>query len=383
MILFNKCQLRQSIIDVFAGMRRPFAVLLNALENGPETMPTYQSAPQLEPGLSEFTGVLVVNLGTPDAPTTGAVRRFLRQFLSDPHVIQYPRLPWWLILNLVILLIRPSRSAAAYRKIWTDQGSPLLIHSEAIVNGLRESMVSATSAPVHLELAMTYGQPSIASAIDKLLAKGVRRIITLPLYPQYSGTTTAAVVDAVTLELKRQSPATLSRFIDSYHDAPGYIAALAASVREYWDQNGRGEKLLLSFHGVPKSTLENGDPYQLQCRETARLLADNLDLDDDDCLLSFQSRVGREDWLAPYTDETVRELGRKGLARIDVVCPGFSTDCLETLEEIAMQNAAFFSEAGGGSLRYIPALNARDDHVQFFAELIQQQIARWSVEVAA
>jgi len=346
-------------------------------------MPTYRSTPQLEPGLPESTGVLVINLGTPDAPTTGAVRRFLRQFLSDPHVIQYPRLPWWLILNLVILLIRPSRSAAAYRKIWTEQGSPLMIHSEAIANKLRKRLAPAADGAVHLELAMTYGEPNIAGAIDRLLAQGVSRIVTLPLYPQYSGTTTAAVIDAVTVELERRSPTPESYFIDSYHDAPGYIDALAASVREFWAQNGRGEKLLLSFHGVPKSTLLNGDPYQLQCQETARLLADKLELDDDDCLLSFQSRVGREEWLAPYTDETVRELGKQGKKRIDVVCPGFSTDCLETLEEIAMQNAEFFIAAGGEPLRYIAALNARDDHVQFFAHLIQQRVKRGSIGAAA
>jgi protoporphyrin/coproporphyrin ferrochelatase len=348
-----------------------------------ETMPTYRSTPQLEPGLPESTGVLVINLGTPDAPTTGAVRRFLRQFLSDPHVIQYPRVLWWLILNLVILVIRPSRSAAAYRKIWAEKGSPLLVHSEAITNKLRECMVSADAAPVHVELAMTYGEPSIAKALDKLFAKGVSRIVTLPLYPQYSRTTTAAAIDAVASELKRQGQEPASRSIDSYHDAPGYISALAASVREYWVQNGRGEILLLSFHGVPKSTLLDGDPYQRQCQETASLLADQLELDDDDWLLSFQSRVGREEWLAPYTDETVRELGGQGLALIDVVCPGFSTDCLETLEEIAMQNAGFFKDAGGESLRYIPALNARDDHVRFLADLLQQRIKCWSVGAAA
>ena len=346
-------------------------------------MPTYRSTPQLEPGLPESTGVLVVNLGTPDAPTTGAVRRFLRQFLSDPHVIQYPRLLWWLILNFVILLIRPSHSAAAYRKIWTEQGSPLMVHSEAIANKVRASMVLAENGPVHLELAMTYGEPSIAGAIDKLLAKGVSRIVTLPLYPQYSGTTTAAVTDVVALELKRRGQTRESRFIYSYHDASGYIDALAASVREHWAQNGRSEKLLLSFHGVPKSTLANGDPYLLQCQETARLLADELELHDDDWLLSFQSRVGREEWLSPYTDETVRELGKQGVMRIDVVCPGFSTDCLETLEEIAMQNAAFFIDAGGESLHYIAALNARDDHVQFLVDLIQQKIKNWSIEAVA
>jgi len=337
-------------------------------------MPTYQPAPQCQQEPPESTGVLVVNLGTPDAPTTGAVRRFLRQFLWDPHVVRYPRIPWWLILNLIILVIRPSRSAAAYRKIWTEQGSPLFFHSAAIVSKLREHMSSVGAGPVHLELAMTYGKPSIPEAIRKLRAKGVRRLITLPLFPQYSSTTTAAVTDAVSSELKRLSFPVDSHQINDYHDAPGYIDALAASVREDWEHNGRGEKLLLSFHGVPKSTLRDGDPYQRHCLETARLLAGELALKDDDWILSFQSRVGREEWLAPYTDATVRELGRQGLMRVDVVCPGFSTDCLETLEEIAMQNAAFFSGAGGGSLHYIPALNARNDHVQFFAALLQQTI---------
>ena len=337
--------------------------------------------PEFQHGLPDSTGILVVNLGTPGAPTAGAVRRFLRQFLSDPRVVEYPRLIWWLILNLVILLIRPSRSAAAYRKIWTEQGSPLLIHSEGIANKLRAQMASGPDDTVHVELAMTYGEPSVSSAIEKLLRKGVRRIVTLPLYPQYSGTTTAAVFDAVAREFGQLRWLPESRFINDYHDVPAYIDALAASVREYWAQHGRGEKLVMSFHGVPKSTLRNGDPYHCQCQKTGRMLAESLGLKDDDWMLTFQSRVGREEWLSPYTDTTITKLGEQGLSRIDVVCPGFSTDCLETLEEIAMQNATFFSEAGGGSLHYVPALNARDDHVRFLAELVQQHLAGWSSTV--
>lgn len=344
------------------------------------TMPSYRSTPDFEHGLPESTGILVVNLGTPDEATTGAVRRFLRPFLSDPRVVEYPRLLWWLILNLVILVIRPSRSAAAYRKIWTEKGSPLLVHSQEIANKLGSKMASHPHGPVHVELAMTYGEPTIARAIEKLLAKGARRVVTLPLYPQYSGTTTAAVFDAVAKEFGQLRWIPEFRFINNYHDAPGYIDALAASVREHWTENGRGEKLLMSFHGVPKSTLVNGDPYHCQCQKTARMLAGNLQLNDDDWLISFQSRVGREEWLTPYTDESIKELGRQGLTRIDVVCPGFSTDCLETLEEIAMQNAGFFRDAGGESLRYIPALNARDDHVQLLAELVGQHIEHWSSE---
>lgn len=344
-------------------------------------MPTYQTTPQFEHGLPESTGVLVVNLGTPEAPTAGAVRRFLRKFLWDPRVVEYPRVLWWLILNLVILVIRPSRSAEAYRKIWTDQGSPLLIHSRAIAAKLADHLRTASAMPVKVELAMTYGQPSISAAVERLVEGGARRIITLPLYPQYSSTTTAAVFDGLVQTLQKQRWIPESRFINNYHDAPGYIDSLAASIRENWNQNGRGNKLLMSFHGIPESSLTKGDPYHCQCQKTARLLADALDLQDEDWIISFQSRVGREAWLSPYTEDTVKALGGQGLSRLDVVCPGFSTDCLETLEEIAMQNAEFFVAAGGKSLHYIPSLNARDDHVAFLATLVSQQMTGWSSAV--
>jgi ferrochelatase len=336
-------------------------------------MSTHQSTPSFELELPVSTGVLVVNLGTPKAPTTGAVRRFLRQFLSDPRVVDSPRLLWWLILNLVILVIRPARSARAYRKIWTEQGSPLLVYSEAIANKLRERLSARGGAAEHLELAMTYGEPSIRGAIEKLVAKGVRRIITLPLYPQYSRTTTAAVSDVVERELGRLHDAPESLLINDYHDAPGYIGALAASIRDDWAKNGRGDKLLMSFHGLPKDMVRNGDPYYDQCQITGQLLADELSLDDVDWELTFQSRVGREDWLEPYTEEAVKLLGEQKLPRLDVVCPGFSTDCLETLEEIAMQNRDFFTTAGGGALHYIPALNAREDLVEFLADLVAER----------
>jgi ferrochelatase len=339
-------------------------------------MPTYKSTPDFKHGIPESIGVLVVNLGTPEAPTSGAVRRFLREFLSDPRVVEYPRLLWWLILNLIILVIRPSRSAVAYRKIWTEQGSPLMIHSRAIADRLRERLAVA-AVPTHVEIAMTYGEPSIDSAIDKLVANGARRILTVPLYPQYSGTTTAAVFDGVVRALRKHRWVPESRFINDYHDAPAYISALATSVRESWSSHGRGDKLLMSFHGVPKSTLEKGDPYHCQCQKTGRLLAEELGLAEHEWALSFQSRVGREKWLAPYTDETVVKLGAQGLARVDVICPGFSADCLETLEEIAMQNAEFFIAAGGESLRYIPALNARDDHIAFLQQLISRHVYDW------
>ena len=340
-------------------------------------MPTYQQTPRFEHGLAESIGILVVNLGTPEDATTPAVRRFLKQFLSDPRVVEYPRWLWWLILNGIILRIRPSRSAEAYRKIWTDEGSPLMLYSRAIADGIAQQIEQRMPGAAHVELAMSYGDPSIDAAIDRLLAKGARRLLVLPMYPQYSGTTTASVIDAVGRKLGKLRWVPETRFINQYHDEPGYVEALAASIREFWSEHGRGTLLLFSFHGVPKSTLLNGDPYHCQCQKTARLVAESLELGDDEWLLSFQSRVGREEWLRPYTDETVERLGKEGLDRLDVVCPGFSTDCLETLEEIAMQNAKLFSASGGNTLHYVPALNARDDHVGFLTDLVQKHLGGW------
>ena len=339
-------------------------------------MPTYQTTPQFEHGKRDTTGILVVNLGTPAAPTSGAVRRFLRQFLSDPRVVELPRALWWLILNLVILLVRPSRSAAAYQKIWTENGSPLLLYSTSLTDKIRDRLAS-NSASTDVELAMTYGDPSVDSAIDKLLARGVQRILVLPLYPQYSGTTTASVYDAVHRKLGKLRWVPEIRFINSYHDEPAYISALAASVQSHWRQHGRGDKLLMSFHGIPKKNLERGDPYFCQSQKTARLLAAALNLTDDEWIIAFQSRVGAEEWLSPYTDETVKSLANQGIKKLDVVCPGFATDCLETLEEIAMQNAEFFTAAGGESLRYIPALNDDASHVEFLAALATRHTAGW------
>ena len=340
-------------------------------------MSTFQSSPQYEHGLPESLGVLLVNLGTPDAPTPAAVRRYLREFLSDPRVVEMPRLLWWAILHGFILRVRPSRSARAYQKVWTDHGSPLLLHSQDIANAVGQQLGARISGSVTVELGMSYGDPSISAALDRLYRQGAQRIICLPLYPQYSGTTTASVFDAVTAALGRRRWVPEFRFINHYHDARGYIAAQAQNIREYWDQNGRAEKLLLSFHGLPKDVLTKGDPYHCQCLKTARLIAEALDLADDEWTLSFQSRVGRAEWVRPYTDETIAELGKSGLQRLDVVCPGFAADCLETLEEIALQYGTLFKESGGGTLNYIPALNARDDHVAFLTRLIEKHIGGW------
>lgn len=345
-------------------------------------MPTYESSPLYQHGDADSIGVLLVNLGTPDDPSTAAVRRYLAEFLWDGRVIELPRVLWWLILNGFILRFRPSRSAEAYQEIWTDDGSPLLKHCKDMAAGLRERLAASTPGPVNVALGMSYGKPSIDSALQELYDQGARRIVLLPLYPQYSGTTTASVFDAVTRSLQKRRWVPEFRFINHYHDEAGYIAALAASIREYWDQHGRGDKLMFSFHGVPKDTLLKGDPYHCHCQKTARLVAEAMGLDDDDWVLSFQSRVGRAEWLRPYTDETIEELGRQKLGRLDVVCPGFSADCLETLEEIAMQNAELFEESGGGKLHYIPCLNAREDHVDFLSQLVLQHMQGWPETMA-
>lgn len=339
-------------------------------------MPTYQSSPPYKHGLAEALGVLLVNLGTPDAPTAAAVRRYLGQFLWDPRVVEVPRPLWWFALHGVVLRFRPSRSARAYQKIWTDDGSPLLLHSKNVATGILQRLSAKMSGNILVELGMSYGKPSIPSALNTFHANGVQRIIVLPLYPQYSGTTTASVFDAVTSALGRRRWVPELRFISHYFDAPGYILALAASVRQHWNKNGRGDKLLFSFHGVPKQTLLDGDPYHCQCQKTARLVAQSLRLSNEDWTISFQSRVGRAEWLQPYTDETIADLAKAGVQNLDVICPGFSVDCLETLEEIAMQNSELFAESGG-ALRYIPALNAQDDHIEFLCHLIEKHTSGW------
>jgi len=340
-------------------------------------MPKYESSPPYEHGLPESLGVLIVNLGTPAEPTTSAVRKFLAEFLWDPRVVELPRPLWWLILHGVILRLRPPKSAAAYQKIWTDQGSPLLLHSRDIAEGIQEKLSQRLSGSINVELAMSYGEPSIETALENLHAACARRIVVLPLYPQYSSTTTATVFDAVTRALSKRRWVPEFRFISHYHDASGYVSAIATSIRDHWDLNGRGDKLLFSFHGLPEANLHEGDPYHCQCQKTARLVAAALELGPDDWQLSFQSRVGAQQWLRPYTDETVKSLGAARLGKLDVVCAGFAADCLETLEEIEMQNAKFFSDAGGGELRYIPALNARDDHISFLGRMIEKSVGGW------
>jgi ferrochelatase len=337
-------------------------------------MASYLGDPTYEHGSAAMTGALLVNLGTPDAPTPAAVRRFLAEFLWDPRVVEAPRWLWWLALHGFILRFRPARSAHAYRQIWTPQGSPLLLHTRALVERVRGNL--QRQLPASVVLGMSYGSPRIPDALEELRRAGVRRLVVLPLYPQYSCTTTASVFDRVTSQLQRWRWVPELRFIGNYHDEPAYIEAIADSIREHWRTHERGH-LLFSFHGVPRRYMEAGDPYHCQCQKTARLLAENLGLDTDAWTISFQSQVGREEWLRPYTDETLLRLAREGRRRVSVVCPGFAADCLETLEEIAIRNRALFMSNGGEVYEYIAALNANDAHAGFLADLIARHASGW------
>jgi len=315
-------------------------------------------------------GVLLCNLGTPDAPTPSALRRYLAEFLWDRRVVDLPRPLWWLILHGIILRTRPARSARAYRDIWSEEGSPLLSISRSQQCQLQQQLDAVVPGKYRVELGMRYGNPSIANALETLQQE-VEDIVVLPLYPQNSCSTTASTLDAVSDALKLRRHVPHLRFIAGYHAHPLYIKALAASVREHRDGRQAADKLLISFHGTPLRYREEGDPYYQQCQETACLLAQELGLADDEWLVSFQSRFGREEWLQPYTDETLQQLAGQGVKSVEVLCPGFSADCLETLEEIAGENREYFSKAGGEAFYYIPALNGRDDHAAMMATLVR------------
>ena len=320
--------------------------------------------------------VLVVNLGTPDEPTPGAVRRYLAEFLADPRVIELPRWLWLPLLHGVILPFRSRRSAHAYAQVWTERGSPLLSLSQNLSHGLREAL-DADARPLSVRLAMRYGNPSIRSVLRELHAEGVRRLLVLPLYPQYSATTTASVFDAVMDALKDWRWMPELRWVVDYWKEPAWLDAVAGSIRQAWQDEPAGEHLLFSFHGIPQRYFKGGDPYHCQCQGSAREVVQRLGLPRERWTLAFQSRVGREEWLRPYTDETVVALARQGVKRLDVVCPGFAVDCLETLEEIAMQNAEAFRAAGGERLRYLPALNAAPAHVAALAGAVRRATEGW------
>lgn len=320
-------------------------------------------------------GVLLVNLGTPDAPTAKALRKYLAEFLWDPRVVEIPRPLWWLILHGIILRTRPAKSAKNYASIWTDQGSPLLRHSLQQQKRLQQLL----GDNIQVALGMRYGNPSIASALEKLFAKGARKILVLPLYPQYSGATTGATFDALAKDFTHRRWLPDLRFISHYHDFEPYIDACCQAIENHWQHQRRGDKLVLSYHGVPRFYLDKGDPYFCECQKTSRLIAEKLGLDDSQYLTTFQSRFGKAEWLQPYTDKTLQHLAKEGIKSVDVFCPGFAADCLETLEEIAVENKGYFLNNGGERFHYIAALNASDNHILALKALVDQHLQGWQM----
>lgn len=338
----------------------------------------YLGQPDHDHAYPERLGILVANLGTPDAPQTREVRRYLAQFLSDPRIIEAPRWLWRIILHGIILRIRPKKSAEAYRSVWSDtDGSPLLSISKKQASALEARLQARFGDNVVVALGMRYGNPSIDKAITELEEKQVRRMLVLPMYPQYSGTTTASIFDEVTARLQRTRWIPETRFINEYVNESKYIEALADSVRRSWQENGQADLLVTSYHGIPKRYLTNGDPYHCQCHKTTRLLRDALGLAEDKVKLVFQSRVGREPWLQPYCDETMKKLPSLGVKSIDILCPGFSSDCLETVEEINEENREYFEEAGGETFNYIPCLNDSPDIIDCLADLVTRHAQGW------
>ena len=338
--------------------------------------------PDYKHGSTPRTAIVVCNLGTPDAPTTAAVRRYLAEFLSDERVVEIPRPLWLLILHGVILRVRPAKSARKYASIWTPEGSPLKVWTEKQAK-LIGGYLGERGHAVTVRYAMRYGSVSIASVLDELKAQGVTRVLILPLYPQYSATTTASVNDAVHQWAQRVRTAPELRFVNRYHDDPGYIGALAKRITDHWQSSGRPDKLVLSFHGVPKRTLTLGDPYHCECLKTARLLGEKLGLKPDELMVTFQSRLGRAEWLQPYTEPTLVALAQQGVKRVDVLCPGFTSDCLETLEEIDQEARAAFLQAGGAEFHHLPCLNDQHEWIAALAALAIRHMQGWPTTVQA
>lgn len=328
------------------------------------------------------TGVLLVQLGTPDAPTAAALRRYLREFLGDPRVVEIPRLAWAPILHGFVLPLRPARSARKYAAIWTDEGSPLLVHTRRQASLLRGALGERGHA-LEVDFAMRYGNPSIGSVLRGMRARGLDRLLVVPLYPQYSASTTATAFDAIARELKAWRTLPALRFVRDFHDDDAYVEALARRVRGHWEREGRGERLLLSFHGVPRRVVALGDPYESQCRATGERLARRLGLADGEWTLTFQSRFGPAAWLQPYTAPTLAELARAGVRRVDLVCPGFVADCLETLEEISIEARKTFLDAGGQAFGYVPALNDSPAFVEALASIVERNLQGWQTGRAA
>lgn len=340
-------------------------------------MPKFQDTKEYSHDSEASLGVLITNLGTPEAPTANAVRKYLAEFLWDPRVVEIPRPLWWLILNGIILRTRPSKSAHAYSKVWTPKGSPLLVISKQQRDLLNVELDKQYSRTIKVELAMRYGEPSIQSALNSLLSHQARRILVLPLYPQYSATTTASTFDAIAKYFMQLRWLPELRMVNHYGSEPEYIDACVSQIKSYWKNNNRGQKLLFSFHGLPMRNLLEGDPYHCECHQTARLITEKLKLKDEEWELAFQSRFGKAKWLQPYADKRIQALPSEGVKNIDVFCPGFSADCVETLEEIDMQNHELFIDNGGEKFNYIPALNAEPIHIKALASIVSRYLNGW------
>ncbi len=342
----------------------------------------FRKEPPHRHGDASKTAIVLANLGTPEAPTAAAVRPYLKQFLSDPRVVEIPRVVWWFILNLLILPFRSRKSAEKYALIWSAEGSPLMVHTRKQAALLR-GYLGERGHDVQVMPAMRYGEPSLTAVLEQLKEQRCERILVLPAYPQYSATTTASIFDAVFAHYSKTRNVPELRFVKHYHDDENYIVALRESVLNYWEVNGRPDKLMISFHGVPKRTLLLGDPYHCECHKTARLLAAQLGLTDDQFVVTFQSRFGKAEWLQPYTEPTLIQLAKDGVQRVDVVCPGFVSDCLETLEEIGMTARKAFLTAGGKDYHLIPCLNESPIWIRALVQIAEQHMAGWSTVIPA
>ena len=342
----------------------------------------FQTEPAYRHGQAPRTAVLLVNLGTPDAPTASALRRYLAEFLSDTRVVEIPRVVWWPLLHGIILRTRPAASAAKYAAVWMSEGSPLAVWTQRQTRAL-DAALAAAGHHLLVRHAMRYGNPSVASVMDALRAEGATRVLVLPLYPQYAAATTASVGDSVMRWAQQSRRVPELRFVGEYHDDPGYITALAERLQAHWQTHGRGDKLVLSFHGVPERSLHLGDPYHCQCHVTARLLGQQLGLTADQMLVTFQSRFGKAKWLEPYTEPTLRQLAADGVKRVDVMCPGFTSDNLETLEEINMEARESFLHAGGKEFHQIACLNDLHEWIAALAGIAANHMQGWPTQAVA
>ena len=329
-------------------------------------------------GSSEKTGVLITNLGTPDAPNAKSLKIYLNEFLSDQRVIEYPKILWQIILKGIILQTRPRRSAKAYKSIWTDKGSPLLSIAKSQLQLVKKNLLQEFPNSI-FELGMRYGNPSINSALKKLQENQVRRLLILPLFPQYCAATTGSTFDHVTNILQSWRWIPEVRFINQYFEEENYVKAIAHSIDKFWIKNGKPEKIIFSFHGIPKSYHTKGDPYHCFCLKTSRLVREYMQLKEEEVITTFQSRFGRQEWLQPYTSETLKRLPKEGIKNINIISPGFSSDCLETLEELEFENKQYFIEAGGEVYKYIPCLNNDSLHIKMISELIIKHCKGWKI----